>query len=64
MDENELLKDRLSKAPEWQLKKYKELLRKVNIEKLSTQNHRYLLWLAGLDEETIKNMLEIGKYSK
>lgn len=64
MDENELLKDRLSKAPEWKLKKYKELLRKVNIEKLSTQNHRYLLWLAGLDEETIKNMLEIGKYSK
>lgn len=64
MDENELLKDRLSKAPEWQLKKYKELLRKVNIEKLSTQNHRYLLWLAGLDEETIKNMLEVGKYSK
>lgn len=64
MDENELLKDRLSKASEWQMKKYKELLRKVNIEKLSTQNHRYLLWLAGLDEETIKNMLEIGKYSK
>ncbi|MDT2850193.1 hypothetical protein P7H60_13645 [Vagococcus carniphilus] len=64
MDENKLLKDKLSKAPEWQVNKYNELLRKVNIEKLTSQNHLYLLWLAGYDEETIKNMLEIGKHLK
>lgn len=56
----ESLEERISAAPEWQIETYDKLKKQLpEFEILNDNQKRYLLWLCGTDNETIKTFESI-----